>query len=132
MIDETKVEPEYAEEVALEPTAPRRHADADELRSPIIVTMKPDERSRTPDKSAIWTAECVVDGRQFTAQSRNGASCELARVLVAAGIADRPMVVYQGSLSFTWKSFHAAARQTYKEGTQPLRHDSYRKFRGRR
>ena len=131
-IDEVKVEPEYDEEVALEPTAPRRDPDADELRSPIIVTMKPDERSRTPDKSAIWTAQCVVDGRQFTAQSRNGASCELARVLVAAGIADRPTVVHQGSLSFTWKSFYAAARQTYTEGSKPLRRDSYREFGGRR
>jgi hypothetical protein len=132
MTDDLKLDPEHAEGVALEPTAPRRDPDADELRSPIIVKMWPDERSRTPDKGALWIAKCVVDGRQFTAQSRNGASCELARVLVAAGIADRPMVVYQGSLSFTWKSFYAAVRQTYTEGSKPLRRDAYREFQGRR
>jgi hypothetical protein len=132
MINEMKVEPEYAEEVAPEPTAPRRHADADELRSPIIVTMKPDERSRTPDKGAIWTAECVVDGRRFIAQSRNGASCELARILVDAGIPDRPIICREPNGIFIWKSFYAAARRTYKEGAKPLRRDSYREFGGRR
>src|SRR5258708_6984114 len=74
----------------------------------IIVTMTPDETSRTPNKGCFWTAECVVDGLTFTAQSRNGASCALARVLVVAGIADRPMIVRGPAGSFTWASFHAA------------------------
>jgi hypothetical protein len=35
----------------------------------------------------------TVEGRTYTARSRHGAANELARQLVAAGLADRPMVI---------------------------------------
>jgi hypothetical protein len=62
------------------------------------VHQRPDEPTRTPNKSCRWVAEAVVDGRTFTARSRYGVSNELARVLVAAGIADAPMRVHSAGL----------------------------------
>jgi len=52
----------------------------------------------------------------------------LARKLVVAGFADRPMVVdYQGLAgTVTWYSFHAAANWTYSEADQPLRRVRYK------
>jgi hypothetical protein len=61
-------------------------------------------------------------------KSAHGAPNELARQLVAAGFADRPMVIrYQGLAgSMTYRSFHASATWTYSEGNQPLRRVRYR------
>src|SRR5580700_6963878 len=71
-----------------EPMSPTRA-----VTTAIIVHQRPDEPTRTPNKSCRWIAEAVVDRRVFTARSRYGAPNELARVLVAAGIADAPMQV---------------------------------------
>jgi hypothetical protein len=43
----------------------------------------------------------------------------------------RSMICHGAGAAFTWTSFYAAARQTYKEGTQRLRRDAYREYRGR-
>src|SRR5262249_5927510 len=58
----------------------------------------------------------------YIARSRHGAPNELARRLVAAGLADRPMVIRNAGLAgnMTWSSFHAAATWTFNEGDQPL------------
>jgi hypothetical protein len=91
--------------------------------TPITVTCWPNEATRTPNSACVWVAEAMVDGRTHTARSRHGAPNELARQLVAAGIADQPMVIhYHGvARTMTWRSLHAAARWTYSEGDQPLR-----------
>jgi hypothetical protein len=96
--------------------------------TPITVTTWPDEATRTPNSACIWVAETTVDGRNYTACSRHGASNELARQLVAAGISDRPVVIrYRGVVgTITWRSFHAAAMWTYSEGDRPLRRVPYK------
>ena len=70
----------------------------------------------------------MVEGLVYVARSRHGAPNELARQLVAAGLADRPMVIHcrgRGG-TMTYRSFHGAARWTYTEGDQPLRRVKYR------
>jgi hypothetical protein len=95
---------------------------------PIAVTCWSDEATRTPNSACAWVAEAMVDGRMYTARSRHGAPNELARQLVAAGIADRPMVIHYHGVAGTmsWRSLHAAARWTYSEGDQPLRRVMYK------
>jgi hypothetical protein len=64
----------------------------------------------------------------FTARSRHGASNELARQLVAAGLADQPMAIHCRGLAgtITWPSFYAAATWTFSEGDRPLRRIRYK------
>ena len=96
--------------------------------TPITVTTWPDEATRTPNSTCVWIAEAAVDGRTYTARSRHGASNELARRLVAAGISDRPMAIHHRGLAgvMTWPSFHTAARSTFAEGDRPLRRVQYK------
>jgi hypothetical protein len=96
--------------------------------TPIIVATWPDEATRTPKSACAWIAEAPVDGKTYTAHSRHGAPNELARQLVAAGRADRPMVIHYRGLAGTlaYASFHAAATWTYSEGDQPLRRVRYK------
>jgi len=83
---------------------------------------------RTANSPCSWIAEATIEGQTYSARARHGAPNELARQLVAAGFADRPMVIrYQGLAgSITYRSFHAAATLTYSEGNQPLRRVRYR------
>ena len=79
-----------------------------------------------PDaKQVVYlSAVCEIDGIPYSARSRSGASNELARVLVAAGIPDQPMAAVQKGLKgeLTYRSFHEAAKCTYQETeTMPLR-----------
>jgi hypothetical protein len=92
------------------------------------VTCRPLEATRTANSPCSWIARATIEGQTYTATARRGASNELARQLVAAGFADRPMVIhYQGLAgSMTHRSFHAAATWTYSEGNQPLRRVRYR------
>lgn len=94
----------------------------------IQVDLWPLEETRTPTKSCVYQAACEIAGIAYSARSRNGASNELARVLVAAGIADQAMEVRQRGTEgqLTWSSFHAAARWTYEESAGvPLRRIPY-------
>jgi hypothetical protein len=59
--------------------------------TPIGVTTWPEEATRTPNSACIWVAEATIDGRRYAARSRHGAANELARQLVAARLADRPL-----------------------------------------
>jgi hypothetical protein len=98
---------------------------------PIVVTSRPDETTRTPNGPCFWIAEATVDGHQFRARSRHGAPNALARQLLAAGLADRPMVIsYRGLAgAMTYRSFHAAAKWTYTEGAStPIKKVSYREW----
>jgi hypothetical protein len=60
----------------------------------IEVMTWPEESSRTPQKSCYWVAETTIDGIVYRARSRQGAANELARTLIAAGVADAPMETY--------------------------------------
>jgi hypothetical protein len=62
--------------------------------------------------------EFGVEGRTYTARSRHGAADELARQLVAAGLADRPMVIRHHGLAgtTTYRSFRTAAMWTFGRG----------------
>jgi len=97
-------------------------------KTAIEVMVRPDEGTRTPNSACVWIAEATVDGRVYTARSRHGATNELARQLAAAGLADRPMVIRCRGLAGTlsYRSFHAAAKWTYKEGDRPLRRVRYK------
>jgi hypothetical protein len=96
--------------------------------TPITVTTWPDEATRTPNSACAWVAETMVEGRVYVARSRYGAANELARQLVASGLADRPMVIHYRGLAgvMTYGSFHAAATRTFREGDQPLHRVRYR------
>ena len=98
------------------------------MAEPIVVTCRADEATRTPNSSCIWIAEATVEGRTYTARSRHGAPNELARRLVVAGIADRPMMIRYHGLAgaMTYPSFRAAAAWTFSEGDRPLRRTRYR------
>jgi hypothetical protein len=97
----------------------------------LAVHCGPLEETRSPNSSCQWLAECEVAGRRFAARSRQGAVYELARMLVAAGIEDRPLcVTFAGVVGLvTWGSFAAAARWTLTEGAAtPLRRRHWRNF----
>ena len=96
--------------------------------TPITVTCWPYQATRTPKSACVWIAEATVDGRVYIARSRHSAPNELARQLVAAGVADRPMVIHCRGLAgtMTWRSFHAAARWTFSEGDRPLHRVRYK------
>lgn len=83
----------------------------------VAVTMTEVPGSATPNNSSKFRAVVEVDGIEFAAISRRGASCALARKLVAAGVPDQPMQVHDanGRLLFQWPSLHQAAGLTYAE-----------------
>ena len=98
------------------------------MASPIIVYQRPEEGSRTPSKPCAWIAETTIDGCNFTARSRYGATNQLARQLIAAGIPGGSMIVYAASLrGFAMiPSFYRAAQWTYEEtATVPLHRVPY-------
>jgi hypothetical protein len=100
-------------------------------RDAIAVFCRPLEETRTPSNSCYWLAECELAGQHFEARSRVGAPNELARVLVAAGVPDAPMVVsYEGLRgTTTCRSFHEAAKWTYSESpATPLRRVRFREL----
>jgi hypothetical protein len=107
----------------------------DENRTmPIMVMSWPDETTRTPNGPCFWIAEATVDGQLFRARSRYGVPNALARQLLAARLADRPMVIrYRGLAgAMTYGSFHAAAKWTYTEGAStPVKRVPYREWKPR-
>jgi hypothetical protein len=88
----------------------------------VVVKVKPLDQTLTPNSACVWLAEAWVGGRHFEARSRHGALNALARELVAAGIADRPLEVHFEGLAgcLRWGSFAAAATRTYTEGNRLL------------
>ena len=88
----------------------------------IAVNVRPLEGTRTPNSGCVWLAECEVGGQRFEARCRHGAANALARKLVGAGIADRPLEVLCNGVAgcLRWGSVAAAARRTYTEGNRPL------------
>jgi hypothetical protein len=90
--------------------------------SPIVVTVRPLEATRTPNSGCVWLAECEVGGRRFEARSRHGAANALARELVAPGVPDGPLEAHFEGLAgcLRWASISAAANRTFTEGNRPL------------
>jgi hypothetical protein len=91
----------------------------------------PLEETRTPNDCCEWVAECEIDGRRLVARSREGVIYELARILVAAGIEDRPLCVTFAGVAghMTWSSLAAAAQWTLTEGAAtPLRRRRWKNF----
>ena len=79
--------------------------------------LTPQEGTRTPERSCVWLAECVVDDNRFQAHARLGASNALARVLVAASVADEPVRIFdrrrRGYMEL--RSLHEMAKWTYAD-----------------
>jgi len=67
-------------------------------------------------RGIAWRASCVCDARAYDATSRNGATTALARILVAQGVPDQPVQVYdQGRKTLFWPSLHKMAVWTYSD-----------------
>jgi hypothetical protein len=96
----------------------------------IKIRQRPIPRSRTQTGS-LWEATAEIDGKSYFAVSRRGVPQAIARMLVAAGIADQPVEVrsevcvldagkemrteeLRGSI--TYRSLHAMAKWTFTEG----------------
>jgi hypothetical protein len=100
----------------------------DQSRVPLEVSCRPLPETRTANNPLYWVASCEVDGRTFEARSRRDAPRELARVLLAAGIPDRPLrISYAGVKGARrYSSFHAeAASTTVESASTPVRRSRY-------
>jgi hypothetical protein len=86
----------------------------------IAATMASVGGGRTPEKGALYCAICTWNGRRFEARARNGASYELCRQLLAAGVPERALQVEDelGRLRFTILSVHDGARWTIRESSR--------------
>jgi hypothetical protein len=87
------------------------------MSSPVIVYQRPDEATRTPDRSCNWIGEATVDGRTYTAISRMAPANDIARQLVAEGVSDRPLEIHTEGLrgALVWPSFHKVAERHLAE-----------------
>jgi hypothetical protein len=83
----------------------------------IEIVLTPHEETRTAERVCYYFAACEVDGQRYEARKRQGADNELARTLVAAGIADQPVRVTQaGQPGYgSWRSLHRMALFDYAE-----------------
>ena len=92
----------------------------------------PGSRTHT---GALWEASTEIDGKSYSATSQHGAPHALARMLAAAGIADRSVEVRAELCVFDngaeirteelrgcigYRSLYATAKTTFEEGDRPL------------
>jgi|ERR1051325_1903071 hypothetical protein len=84
------------------------------------MTVRPLEKTRTPNRACQWEATAVVDGQVYTARSRHGAANALARQLVASAIRDQSLEMRDpsGRLLLTYPSFQKAGEGRLN-GTAP-------------
>jgi hypothetical protein len=95
----------------------------------IKIRQRPDEASRSPDKSCRWIAECDLDGEHYEAQARLDAPNALARLLVDIGVADLQVVLITAGVrgEMTYPSLHRMAQRTIVESlTTPIRSTKWR------
>jgi hypothetical protein len=82
----------------------------------------PNSRAAT---GSAWLATTEINGRMFDAVSRHGAPNALARVLLAAGVPDHDVEVFDADrdrISLRYRSMHEMAKWTYSESAgKPLR-----------
>lgn len=71
----------------------------------------------------VYRATCEIAGQHYQVSKRSGASHDLARRLVDAGIPDQPVQVRQVGLAghLAWRSLHRMALFDYVEGSTPLK-----------
>lgn len=95
-----------------------------EPSEPIVVHQRPLPETRTPTLACKWQAEVCVGGKTYVEVSRAGASHEIARTLVNAGVPDAEMHVCEAGRGgyLMVPSFHAWAEWTYS-GDQRIRWD---------
>lgn len=88
----------------------------------IKMLQRPDEASRSPDKSCWWIAECYIGDEHFEARGRLDAPNALARILVDAGVDDLPVAVLTAGVrgEARYRSLHAMAKLTFTEGVTTL------------
>ncbi|GAN81470.1 hypothetical protein [Acidocella aminolytica] len=90
--------------------AHRETAICIEIRPPLL-------RSPHSGGPLVDRARCEIDGVLYQAESKNGAICELCRVLVAAGVSDAPWQAFRGGkLAMTGPSIHRMAQRMVSEG----------------
>jgi hypothetical protein len=75
--------------------------------------------SRTPNKGSTWRCTWQIDGVEYSAESRNGAPHNLARILVEAGIPDQPLTVVTRAEVAT-SGYCGGAMTSRESATQPL------------
>ena len=68
----------------------------------------------------------IAEWGGYKAQSKNGASCKLCRVLVGEGYADAPVTLWnEGTRSMVFPSMHQLAHKTFYEGEKSPRMATY-------
>ena len=91
--------------------------------------MTADEPSRTPAKPCYYDATVTIAGQCYTARARGTAAFAMARVLVAASIADQPVVCTQQPRGWrvSYRSLHRmAGRATAESPAAPVRTVAWR------
>jgi hypothetical protein len=95
---------------------------------------RPVDAARTPDNPCLYEAAAKIGGRVYAVRSRRGALFALARVLVAAGFPDQPVLVAHEGLrgEVAYRSLHWMATRTIEESaTKSVRAARYREYPGR-
>jgi len=92
----------------------------------ITVHQRALENTRSSGKSCKWIAEAIVNGKDYTTNSRMAPANDIARQLVADGQPDAPMHVYTAGLKgcLVWRSFYGAAGFTFRESTTKSVHQA--------
>ena len=95
-----------------------RRARLRAMQSTAVMTLVPG--TRAAERGSLWSASCDWNGRTFEARSRSGAAYALCRLLVAAGIPDQPLQVFnaKGQIELTITSIHIAAGRRIVEGSR--------------
>jgi hypothetical protein len=80
----------------------------------LAIHLWPVEPTRAPENICLYEVETTIDGQRYSVRSRRGAPFALARMLMAAGIADQPASVTHEGLrsSLTYRSLHWMAERT--------------------
>jgi hypothetical protein len=89
-----------------------------EMKNEIEVSLKPIDRTRTPERPTLWIATAEINNVNYEAKSRYSPMRELARILLKAGVEDASFKVFlQGARGYmTIASFHEEAKWTIYEG----------------
>jgi hypothetical protein len=100
----------------------------------LVIHQWPDEATRTAENNCVYEAEAIIDDKRYSARSRRGGPFALARLLLAAGVADQPVLVTHAAMrgQMRYGSLHWMAEQTIEESARkPVHGTRYREFPGR-
>ena len=95
-----------------------RRARLRAMQPTAVMTLVPG--TRAAERGSLWSASCDWSGQTFEARCRSGAAYKLCRLLVAAGIPDQPLQVFnaKGQIDLTFTSIHMAAGRRIVEGNR--------------